>query len=416
MHSSILKTLILPVLITLSGFFLAWQFVDPAPPAQITFTTGSTEGAYHRYAQQYHTFLAKYGINLHLKNSQGSAENIDRLQSAKAMVGFVQGGVATQQQGKNLYTLGSLYYEPLWVFHRKSEPFKQLNDLRGRKLMIGAEGSGTRSMVMQLLKINRIENEVILVDSQVNEFDGLKSGDIDAVFVVASATSAVVRQFLQSDDVDVMSFERAEAYERHLKFLTHVTLPAGVVDLAQNIPAADKVLLATTASLVVNEDLHPAVQDLLLQAADHIHGQGGWFEDSGEFPRAEFTEFTVSPEAKRFYKYGPPLLQRFLPFRVASLLDRLKVMILPLIVLMIPLMKIMPPIYTWRMRSKIYRWYQSLEKIDLAMADGSKSDDVLRDELDTIDREVVQVHVPLSFANQLYDLRQHIELVKRRLD
>lgn len=419
MSSTALKTFVLPIVITIIAFVFAYQFVDPAPPKEIVFTTGQQSGAYYQYAQQYQAILEKHGFDLILRVSKGSIENIENLKSANASIGFVQGGTAgsTESTGDSgLLTLGSLYYEPLWVFHREGDNFEKLTDLSGKMLIIGAEGSGTRALVMRLLQDNDLQDRANVYngDSE-NALDLLKTSQVDAVFMVASAASSKVRAMLEDETVALMNFERAEAYERRMKFLTHVTLPRGMVDLARDIPSQEKTLLASTASLVISEDLHPAIQDLLLLAAEEIHGNGGWFEENDEFPNAAFAEFPVSKEAKRFYKYGPPLLQRYLPFRLASLVDRLKVMILPLIVLMIPLMKIMPPIYTWRMRSKIYRWYQSLEQIDLANVRPDPDIEDLKKKLEEIDQEVIHVSVPLSFASQLYDLRQHIELVKRRL-
>ncbi len=351
-----------------------------------------------------------------MRVSNGSIENIKNLKSGDAAIGFVQGGTVNKGDDEGLYTLGSLYYEPLWVFQRQGETIEKLTDLSGKMLVVGSEGSGTRALVMRLLEDNGLLGSVTFFegdDSQAKDL--LKTSQVDAVFTVASAASEKIRSFLEDESIALMDFERAEAYQRRMKYLTHVTLPRGMVDLSRDIPVEEKTLLASTASLVVRDDLHPAIQDLLLQAAEEIHGGGGWFEENGEFPNAQFAEFPVSKEAKRFYKFGPPFLQRYLSFRLASLIDRLKVMFLPLVVLMIPLMKIMPPIYTWRMRSKIYRWYQALEQIDLANARPDPDIAALKQKLEEIDQEVIHVSVPLSFASQLYDLRQHIELVKRRL-
>jgi len=415
MSLSLLKTIFIPVLLTLVAFFLAYQFVDPAPPKEIVFTTGIEGGAYDRFARQYQQILATHGVTLVLKNSQGSIDNILRLKDGDALVGFVQGGTAGEEKDESLLTLGSLYYEPLWVFHRKTDIIATLPELAGKRLVVGAQGSGTRALVLRLLKDNKLLDSVDFDDDTANALQRLKASQVDAVFMVASAASPVIRRFLEDESIELMSFDRAEAYQRRMKFLTHVVLPEGMVDLAKDIPSDDRVLLASTANLVINSDLHPAIQDLLLQAAEEVHGKGGWFEKNGEFPNADFAEFAVSKEANRFFKYGPPFLQRYLPFRLASLIDRLKVMILPLVVLMIPLMKIMPPIYRWRMRSKIYRWYQELERIDLDQSRPDPDIAALKLKLEKIDQEVIHVSVPLSFASQLYDLRQHIELVKRRL-
>jgi len=416
MSSSTIKAIVLPVFVTLVAFFLAYQFVDPAPPSQIVFTSGKAGGAYDQFAHQYQQALEKQGVELVLHNSKGSVENISRLESGSAAAGFIQGGTGSGQPDSRLLTLGSLYNEPLWVFHRKQTPVATLFDFKGKKLVVGAAGSGTRALVMQLLHDNGLQDQVELYPgNNGDDLAALKSSRVDAVFMVASPTSEKVRAFLEDEAIALMHFDRAEAYQRRMKYLTHVRLPRGMVDLSKDIPGKDITLLAATANLVVHDELHPAIQDLLLQVAEDVHGKGGWFEANGEFPNANFAEYPVSPEAKRYYKYGPPLLQRYLPFWLASLIDRLKVMILPLVVLMIPLMKVMPPIYTWRMRSKIYRWYQALEQIDLANSRENPDLEALRNQLEKIDQEVIHVQVPLSFASQLYDLRQHIELVKRRL-
>lgn len=415
MTSTAFKTLLLPAILALLAFIITFQFVDPPPPKKIVFTTGDAEGAYHAFAKHYQRFLQEHGIEVVLQPSEGSVTNIERLQNKQASVGFVQGGVDSSEKNSGLESLGSLYYEPLWVFFKKSQGISHLPDLSGGSIYVGNEGSGSRALALQVLKDNETLEKVELVAESANPLDELLTGQLRAVFMVASASSASVREMLENPDIQLMNFSRAEAYQRRLKFLSSVTLPRGMVSLSKDLPAEPKTLLAATANLVVREDLHPAIQDLLLQAAAEIHTSGGWFESHGEFPSEKYLEYPLSSHARRFYQFGPPLLQRYLPFRFASLIDRLKVMMLPLIVLMIPLMKIMPPIYTWRMRSKIYRWYQELERIDLEQSRNSKEIDALRERLDSIEQEVIHVHVPLSFASQLYDLRQHIELVKRRL-
>lgn len=415
MKSSLLNAILLPLVIVVAAFFITFQFVDPPPPEEIIFTTGQTGGAYNSFAREYQRFLDTQGVDLILRVSEGSLENIANLQNGVASVGFVQGGTLVGRQADELESLGSLYFEPLWVFTRAGQVPETLNAFAGQTLWAGSEQSGTRSLVNALLKEAGIDAGVTFHTGGEQPDELLKSGEIDAVFMVMSPTSVKVQQLLRDPQLQLMSFDRARAFAKRLKYIRPVTLSRGMVDLQQDLPRQDKTLLAVTANLVVREDLHPALQDLLMQAMDAVHAEGSWFEDSGEFPRSDMAEIPLSAEAQRFYRYGPPLLQRYMPFRVASLIDRLKVMLLPLVVLMIPLMRIMPPIYTWRMRSKIYRWYQKLEQIDLAAARPEADSEALKSELVEIDREVLHLQVPLSFASQVYDLRQHIELVKRRL-
>jgi hypothetical protein len=271
----------------------------------------------------------------------------------------------------------------------------------------------------RLLAANGIgERDAQFVDVAGNDaVEALLAGRVDAAFLVASARSPAVERLLASAEIRLLSFVRAAAYARRERYLSEVRLPRGVVDLAQDIPREDVVLLAATANLVASERLHPALVGLLLQAADDVHGSGGMFEDVGEFPSAAHTELPLSDEAKRFYKSGPPFLQRFLPFWAASLVDRMLVMLLPLVALMIPLARIMPPLYRWRIRARIYRWYRELVEIDPAL-DPEPSPEraaAALAELRRIEEEVARVHVPLSYTDQLYHLRGHIELVRGKL-
>ncbi len=402
------------IVLTVAGFLLAYQFVDPAPPNQFRLSSGSAGGAYQAFAQRYRDILAKRGIEVILQPSAGSVQNLKRLRADEADVALIQGGV-DNTDGGDLLSLGSLYLEPLWIFYRDKE-IKLLPDLAGKRLAVGSSGSGTRALALRLLEDNELLADVALQPlGGKAAHQALVAGEVDVAFFVASPQSPLIRTLLRDQNLTLFSFQRAEAYTRRLPYLSRVTLPRGMVAMAEDLPTQDKTLIAATANLVVRENLHPALQDLLLQAASEVHQSGGWFEHTGEFPNADFAEYPVSPEARRFYKHGPPLLQRYLPFWAATGLDRLKVMLLPLLMLMIPLIKIMPPLYTWRMRSRIYRWYQSLRDIDLASAQAGADNITLRQRAEALELEVAKVHVPLSFAGQLYDLRQHIDLVKRRL-
>jgi TRAP transporter TAXI family solute receptor len=408
------------VLITLLGFLFAYQFVDPAPSNQITIATGQKDGAYYLFAHQYQDILAREHVQLEVLPSAGSVENIRLLESGRAEIAFVQGGAADPGKDRNLRSLGSLYFEPLWLFYRRGISLSRLDQLRGKQVAIGSEGSGTRALALELLADNRIDASAadLLTLGGQEAVAALTAGRIDAAFFVASPQSPVVRSLLETDGVRLMGFERAEAYTRLHRYLSRVVLPAGVIDLQRNLPDRDTVLLAASANLVVREDLHPAFADLLLQAAREVHGGGGWFEETGQFPNPGYLSYPLDKEAGRFYEYGPPLLQRFLPFWVATLVDRLKVMLLPLVALLLPLFKIMPPIYRWRMRSRIYRWYRELLSIDRSIYQNPEggTKQALLAELDAIERGVSEVHVPLSFAEELYDLRLHLKLVRERLE
>ena len=397
------------------AFVIAFQFIKPAPPDRVVMATGGTDGAYHAFAQRYAVFLAREGITLELRPSAGSIENLGLLRRGEVSLAMVQGGVGEDSPESPLVSLGSLYYEPLWLFHREGVPFEHLGDLAGRRLAIGPEGSGTRALVGRLLRDNGVDESAWVGLGGQAAVDALIGGELDAAFFVISAESDLIGRLLRHPEIRLADFVRAEAYSRRYRFLNSLELPQGVVDLAADIPDRTVRLLAPTANLVADPDLHPAVIDLLLQAASEVHRDGGWFEGQDEFPMPGLLAFPLSKEAARYYKNGPPLLQRYLPFWAASLIDRLKVMLLPLIVLLLPLIKVMPPIYTWRMRARVYRWYDELEQAEEQLASGERDVAWVSRELTRIETEVQQVKVPLSFTDQLYHLRQHIDLVRREI-
>jgi TRAP-type uncharacterized transport system substrate-binding protein len=441
------------IALLLGGFWLAFQFVDPAPPRKVTIAAGSVDGAYSHFAQRYRAIFAREGIELVVRRTRGSVENLSLLRDKDNDVNlaFVQGGVATQESQSDepsvasqgsavsgaghdgsakagsesdselepLLALGSVYFEPLWVFHRLTKSPTQLRNLRGKRIAIGSDGSGTRAVAVQLLKENAVGegNSVFVSSSGSDAAIALAAGELDAVFLVASPASAIVLQLLETPGVFVMNFERAEAYTRKYPFLSNITLPQGAIDLALDIPSADVHLLAPSANLVISERLHPAIIDLVLQAATEVHGKGGLFEDYGQFPSPEYIDFELSDEAKRFYKSGPPFLLRYLPFWAATLVDRLLVMLLPVVALLIPLMRLMPPVYQWRMRARVYRWYKELLATDpTTVGDGPDASVEARlADLDRIEDEVSKVHVPMSFVDQLYHLRMHIQMVRQKL-
>ncbi len=406
-------------LIVLVGFMLAFQFVKPAPPDSVRIATGSPEGAYYAFAHQYAEALAREGIRLEVVATGGSVDNLRLLANGQVDLALIQGGVASEAQRQDVEALGAMYFEPLWLFHRADLDLDRLPALRGLKIGIGVAGSGTAALVERLLSANGLDTssaDLRLLGGSAAA-TALKRGELDAAFFVTSPSNQLVQELLADDQIKLASFSRAAAYVQRFTYLNAVRLAEGVVDLARNIPSRTISLLAPSAQLVANPNLHPAVIDLLLVAAEQLHGQGGWFEARGQFPSNQFLDFPLNPEAARFYKYGPPLLQRFLPFWTASLIDRLKIMLLPLIVLLMPVFKIMPPIYQWRMRSRIYRWYQELDAVNLFWSESKASDRREQgiSKLDQIDKEVLHLEVPLSFAEHLYHLRQHIHLVRQKI-
>lgn len=409
------------------GFVIAFQFVEPAPPRHVIMTSGGDSGAYYHFAKRYEAILARAGITLEVRTSEGSVQNLERLRSGEAQIGFIQGGVVEQpddadidQEPENygLLSLGSVFYEPVWVFYR-GKTIDRLSDLQGKRIAIGQEGSGIRQLAQRLLEDNEVDFKAnTLPISGLDAAEELQQGRIDAAFIIAAEHAPVVQVLLRSPGVKLMNFSQSFAYERRYPFLTRLTMPKGVADLVRDLPPEDTRVLAPTASLVVSEDLHPALQNLLLQAARQVHGKPGFFQTANEFPAYMDAMLPLSSEADRFFKSGPPFLQRYLPFWLAVLVDRLIVLLVPVIALLIPLMRVAPALYSWRVRSKVFRCYGELKFLedDLKNHYDPARLEEYRSRLDALDEEAAVLHVPLGYTDLVYTLREHVNLVRRILD
>lgn len=412
------------VLITAFGFVVAYQFVEPAPPRYITITTGSESGAYYAYARRYAELLAANGITLEVKSSAGSQQNLERLEKDEADIAFVQGGIAEvvndeNENGSDLRSLGSVAFEPVWVFYRSDIRIDKLFQLDGQRIAVGEEGSGIRGLALQLLEANEIKTnrKNLSPVAGLNAAEALQREEIDAAFIVASPEAPVVQVLLRSPGIRVMSVIQADAYVQRFPFLSKIVLPRGVVDLVRDTPPRDTVLLATTANVVVRDNLHPALVSIMLQAMTEVHGKSGFFQRAGEFPAYKDRSFALSEQAQRYYKSGPPFLQRYLPFWIAVLVERLFVLILPIIILLFPLIKIAPSIYNWRVRSKIFRSYGDLKFLENEVRhsyDPSRHAEYLT-RLDGIEDDAYSRNTPLAFSDLFYTLREHINLVRAEL-
>ncbi len=411
------------VLLGLLALVVAYQFVGPPPPDRITIATGSRQGAYFAFAERYREILARDGVTLEVRETQGSVENIALLESPDSGVdvAFVQGGTGSYATGDELVSLASLYYEPMWVFYRRGMPHERVIDLIGKRVSLGPEGSGTRALAIQLLADNNLREDEIEISDLNGESarEALHTGRLDFLFMVASPERPSVRQLLESEDVALASFVRAETYTRVHRFLSKLTLLAGVVDMRADLPPHDVKLLAATANLVSRQDLHPAIVDLLLDAATEVHRDGGIFEEYAEFPSSRHLVFPQNEDAQNYFESGTPFLRRHLPYWAATLINRTLVMIVPLLVVILPLMRIMPPLYRWRMRSRVYRWYKRLRVLEGQIREGVLSSGDVEgylSELKRIDHDVKNVSIPWAYAEQLYHLRVHINYVRETLE
>ena len=403
---------------------LAYLLVDPTPPRKVTLGTGQENSAYEELGKKYAAALARQDIHVALVPSLGSQENLRRLHEGRLDIAFVQSGsteeAAAQREG--LVSLGSLFTEPVWLFVRDSAKVSQLSGLKGLKINLGPEGSGVPKLFLQVLALNGVEPAELTIGALENTpaTVELLEGRIDGLVFSSGPESLLVQMLLQTPGIALVDFAQAEAYTRRLPFMSHVVLPRGIVDVGRDIPKQDYHLIAPTATLVARADLHPALIDLFVQSAAQIHGGAGWFQQHGQFPSARYTEIPVADEAAKFYQDGAPLLQRYMPFWLANLFDRLWVVVVALAALLIPLSKIVPPLYVWRIRSRVYRWYGQLreveQELEAARAEG-RADvfDGLFKRLDEIEEMVNQISIPLAFADGLYGLRSHINFVRQRV-
>jgi len=399
-----------------------WYF-NPAPPNTITITAGPEQSVFRIAAEKYRERLARNGVELRILSSEGSQENLRRLNDPafRVDVGFVQGGVAAGTRVDRLVSLGSVFNQPLVLFYRAPKAYDWLSDLSGKRLAIGPEGSGTRMLALALLGANGIEpgGVTTLLDlSGEAAAQALVEGEADAAFLMGdSANPAMIARLLRVQGVRLFSFKQADAYVRRFPYLKELLLPMGALDLGKNVPAEDAHLIGPTVELVAREHLHPALSDLLIEAAQAAHGGATLMQRAGEFPAPLAHEFRLSDDARRYYRSGKSFLYHNLPFWLASLVDRVVVVLVPIILLLFPSLRMVPFLYSWRIRSRIYRWYGGLITLERkALADPSaETREALLKRLDDIEKAVNTVKIPLAYAEHFYVLREHIRFVRDRL-
>ncbi len=439
-----------PVALLAAGLLVAaYWWLDPQPPKTLSLATGPAGSAYAEFGQRYAQALAKNGIRVDQVTTEGSRANLQALRGDKADAAFVRGGgadpVADGEAG--IASLGALYYEPLWVFYRQDAlappagaasafkpaaakltspasveattppPLTTFAQLRGLRVNVDQPGSGVPEIMQRLLQANDLGANALTLSQLAPEaaVAALQGGQLDALVLATAPESPLVQRLIRAPGIGLMDVAHGDAYVRLFPFLQAVTLPRGVVDLAHDVPPRDVSLLATTTSLLTREDTHPALRQLLAQAAQGLHGQAGWFNRARDFPNTRTSELPVSPEGDRAINGTPPFWQRYLPFWASNLLERMWLVIGGLIVLLLPLSRVVPPLYTYRVRQRVFRWYARLRQIEGRLEDGRADRTELLNELDELDRVANQIAVPLAHAEELYALRNNIDAVRRRL-
>jgi TRAP transporter TAXI family solute receptor len=391
------------------------------PPRTIGVATGGVGGAYYEFGNRYRDELARANVAVRVMQTAGSPENLALLHNPHSgvSVALVQGGTINPEDASELESLGTVFYEPLWLFRRREAGGGGLEGLRGKKIAIGPDRSGTQALTLELLKRHGIGQQVseLLPLATREAADRLLAGNIDAAFMVASWEAPDVQRLLAAKQVELSGYPQADAYVALYPFLNKVVIPRGVRDLANDQPPTDVVLIAPKASLVVRKDLHPALQLLLLNAAVQIHSGPGIFQRANEFPAAEAFGLQLSDEALRFYKSGPPLLHNYLPFWVAELIGKLIILLIPILGVLYPMMRFLPVLYDWTVRRKISRLYGELRFLEqeLATLGGRNIASKIAMQLEELEQQANRLRVPIAYASMLYMLRHHIDLVRANL-
>jgi TRAP-type uncharacterized transport system substrate-binding protein len=395
------------------------HFLQPAPPPHIVLASGLEDGLLHQYAQRYIDILARSGISVEERITNGPGDNLRLLQDPQSGVdiGFTQGGVAKYPEADHIVMLASLYYVPMWIFYRGTDTFNHVNELRNHRVTIGVEGSGARSLAEPVFALNDLtgDNLTMVPLSNGAALRALQSGEVEAAVFVDRAENQAIWAALHDPTLKLLSYGHADAYPRRLSYITKLTLPSGVIDVAHDIPEKEVALIGTKEMLAARDGLHPALVNLLLDAAREIHGGQGFFEEAGDFPGTTRIDLRVSTDADRHRRFGPSLLYQYLPFWVATLAERAIIVVLPLAAVLLPLFHYLPQFLRWRVRARVYRWYGELALLerDVAARTGTLPTEKWLADLERIERAVARIQTPAGFASEAYTLREHIGLVRR---
>jgi TRAP-type uncharacterized transport system substrate-binding protein len=403
--------------------FLALRFVRPAPPDSLTIASGAPGSRFNLVAQQYQKILAHNGIALKIVTTEGSLDNLNRLLAAHdgVDIALVQSGTLGAGDTGDLVSLGSMFYVPLTIFYRSPTPLERLSQLQGERIAIGPPGSGTRSLALALLEANEIKPQgpTRLVDLEGEAArTALLGQQVDAIFLTGdSAAPETIREMLHTPGIRLFDFTQADAYVRRFRYLSKLELPPGAFDLGENLPPTAINMLAPRVELLAHSGLHPALSDLLIEAATEVHGRATMLQNAGQFPTPQAHDFPISDDAARYYKSGKSFAYRYLPFWVASLLDRTVVVLLPILFVVIPALRYLPAIYNWRIKRRIDRRYRQLMALERRSLEDLSSEQraLLLDRLAQIEKSVIALKIPGSHAEPLYVLRQHMQFVRENL-
>ncbi len=401
--------------------YLIFGFIQSRPPQEFTIATGREGGAYYEFATQYRDFVAEDGYTLNIRPTAGSVETLELLNSGEVDVGFVQSGTAAGIDISTLHSLASVFYEPLWIFYNRTnyEAPAILPELAGVRIGVGEDGSGTNQAAMFLLNENGIteENTQLITGPSSEQAQQLVDGELDVVILVSSPEAPLINELLNDTNLGIFGIRRQEAYTSRYPGIASLTLGEGAIDLRNNVPDEDVNLISSAAVLVSGESFHPDLARLLLAAAIDVHTQGGLFEAPGQFPSTEYIEIPMSADAAKYLETGPTGLERFLPFWLATRLERVVFLILPALLLFYPFFRSAPLMVQFVVRFRIAQSYKTVRQIEQEIDSYSVEEiDEKLAYLEGMQQQLTEnFRVPLLYLDSFYNLRLHLNLVIQRL-
>lgn len=419
------------LVVLLAGLlWLVVRYVSPSPPRSLVMSTGVTDGAYHRFGLRYQEILRANGITLKLMPSSGGMENIRRLNDGTVSVSFVQGGTGllaadpeAPAESTALRSLAAVTYEPVWIFSHTLDLSKGLGALAGKRIAVGVAGSGNLHVARQLLASYGVrpdaDGTTFVLEGGTAAAQMLTERQVDAAIMIVASQAPAIQKLLADSKIRLASLDQVEGLAQRYPYFQTITLKRGAVDPARDLPPSDIHLLATTANLVVRDDVHPALAYLLLEAAKQVHSQPSLIHRPGEFPNPRDTDYPLSEQAERYFKHGRPFLQNYLPFWMAIYAQRLLLWLVPLAAIMVPLMRVLPGLVAWRRQGRLYRRYGELKYLERDLAARQLDDAERRSahaQLDRIENEIVRTKFPLDFSDRVYTLRQHVDYVRAQID
>ena len=399
----------------------AYWLIDPAPPKTIFIAVSKHNPDSHAFAQLYGALLQEDGIKLEIREADGPLQILDELRSDTSRVdmAFLQSGTASAESSVGIVSLGSLYYNPLWIFSRKGHRIAHLSALKGRRIAIGNPSTGTSILSRIILNAAGVteQNSKLVALGDDAAADALQHGTVDAIFLSGLPNSPLVQHLAADPHLAMADLDEAEAFSRQFTFLHHLVLPEGALNLEHNVPSHPVNLLVPTVTLVARESAHPALVYLMLKVIKRVHSVAGVLQAENEFPSDKDTDFELSTQARKFYESGLPFFDRYLPFWAATFLNRVLIVLLPLIALTIPITRLAPSVYAWLVKSRIYKLYGELRYLETQLHNTQHPLDAAtcRKELDAIEVRVNHLRLPVAFSSHLYELRTHIALVRSQI-